>query len=552
MATDLLPSSPLPAPRTGVTSGGWRDITWALKEFLLILGVFSLVTGDWKQWIDLRFNLGILTGVVAYALPVLWVVSLLVLNFVVGPRIVVGGGGRMPATGKARPMRSWHWAGGTVAVRTLHLLLIPTYLLIACLSANLLYYVHIVRTGHLDCAYPLPSCALLLPLLGLWQYGLHRQRQAAPRRREPVARRTAVLAVAWLGMCLAGLGWCFFLLGYAQPPRTAVDVAVVLGHRILPDGTASDTLRARTQAATDLYHQHLARHILVSGEIEVINGHRRSEAWAMRQVCRDAGVPDQDIFMDPFGDNTRATVYHTRLLMQQQGWHTVAAVSNDMHLLRLAHEFAAAGLTAATVPAKLTVWIPAHPWDVARETLGNIVYWFNPHYHQAKDLLMTVADPRIVVHKSRRQLELYDGATLVKTYVCFTGTYPGTKVREGDRRTPEGTFRIVFKNPESKYHLSLGLDYPRVADAQRGLAAGLLSPAQYQTLLHALEHGDMTDEATQNVVWKTPLGGEIFIHGGAEQRVADSGSAGCVVVSNADIEELYAVCRLGTLVRIES
>ena len=55
-------------------------------------------------------------------------------------------------------------------------------------------------------------------------------------------------------------------------------------------------------------------------------------------------------------------------------------------------------------------------------------------------------------------------------------------------------------------------------------------------------------EASRDVFGPNPpLGGEIFIHGYKEGR---SGTAGCVAVSNPDIEELYAALPLGTEVEI--
>lgn len=160
---------------------------------------------------------------------------------------------------------------------------------------------------------------------------------------------------------------------------------------------------------------------------------------------------------------------------------------------------------------------------------------------------MTLAKPTIRVIKSRTTLYLFDGTKLIETYCCITGSNSGDKQKEGDRKTPEGRFHIVFKNPHSKFHLSLGLDYPNMEDANRGLAQGLLSIENYNQLIHDLKNSDMSDETVQNRVWKTPLGGEIFIHGCAEGR---SSTAGCVALSNPDMTELYALCPLGTDVEI--
>ena len=75
---------------------------------------------------------------------------------------------------------------------------------------------------------------------------------------------------------------------------------------------------------------------------------------------------------------------------------------------------------------------------------------------------MKLAKPNIRVIKSCSTLYLFDDTKLIKTYCCITGSNSGDKQREGDRKTPEGHFHIVFKNSLSKFHLSLGLDYPNM------------------------------------------------------------------------------------------
>ncbi len=157
------------------------------------------------------------------------------------------------------------------------------------------------------------------------------------------------------------------------------------------------------------------------------------------------------------------------------------------------------------------------------------------------------ANKCIRVYKSRGILELLDGDQTVRQFGCITGSNPGDKEREGDRRTPVGMFRVVYKNPKSQFFLSLGLDYPRIYDANRGLADGLISYDLYRQLVRDIINGDMTSEIVQNRVWKTPLGGEIFIHGRADAR---RGTAGCVALDNPDMLYLYHQIPLGTAVEI--
>jgi murein L,D-transpeptidase YafK len=150
---------------------------------------------------------------------------------------------------------------------------------------------------------------------------------------------------------------------------------------------------------------------------------------------------------------------------------------------------------------------------------------------------------KIVVSKSQRLLTAYgaDGRVL-KVFPAIVGRESsGTKEREGDERTPEGEYYVCFKNPQSRFHLSLGLSYPNLSDARRGLDNGAITLTEYQEIVEAFE-------AKRIPPWKTPLGGEIFIHGDMGER---AGTAGCVAVSNRAIEELFPHVSLGTPVVIE-
>ncbi|MCS7079999.1 MAG: L,D-transpeptidase [Chloracidobacterium sp.] len=145
------------------------------------------------------------------------------------------------------------------------------------------------------------------------------------------------------------------------------------------------------------------------------------------------------------------------------------------------------------------------------------------------------------VCKRLRRLELWSGGVCVKTYRVALGAEPNLdKEWEGDQRTPVGDFYVCTRNERSRFHLFLGLSYPNAEDAVRGLRAGLISREQHDAILQA-------QRARARPPWDTPLGGEIGIHGGG---VNTDWTAGCVALDNADIEELWLACPLGTPVTI--
>jgi murein L,D-transpeptidase YafK len=133
---------------------------------------------------------------------------------------------------------------------------------------------------------------------------------------------------------------------------------------------------------------------------------------------------------------------------------------------------------------------------------------------------------QVLVDKSDRTLALMQGERVLRMYPVGLGFAPdGDKARQGDGRTPEGTFRIDRRNDASRFHLSLGLDYPQPDDVERA-AKGGYAP-----------------------------GGDIFIHGqpdGVEgrARLAGDWTAGCIAVSNVHVEEIWDLVPLGTEVLV--
>jgi murein L,D-transpeptidase YafK len=133
---------------------------------------------------------------------------------------------------------------------------------------------------------------------------------------------------------------------------------------------------------------------------------------------------------------------------------------------------------------------------------------------------------RIVVDKSARQMSLIQDGRTLRTYRIALGFAPaGDKTRQGDGRTPEGLFRIAVRNDASRYHLSLGIDYPQPEDRARA-AAGSYDP-----------------------------GGDIMIHGQPNALpdgmvIKGDWTAGCIAVSNAEMREIWAATGPETVVEI--
>jgi len=145
----------------------------------------------------------------------------------------------------------------------------------------------------------------------------------------------------------------------------------------------------------------------------------------------------------------------------------------------------------------------------------------------ASALLKGSAD-RIVIEKKSRRLLLLAKGEVLKTYKIALGGNPiGPKEREGDNKTPEGTYVIDARNKNSHYHRSLHISYPNEKDQKRADALGV-SPGG-DIMIHGIKKGfSWVGDAHTEVDW----------------------TQGCIAVTDEEIEEISKVTPNGTIVEI--
>lgn len=119
----------------------------------------------------------------------------------------------------------------------------------------------------------------------------------------------------------------------------------------------------------------------------------------------------------------------------------------------------------------------------------------------------------VVVMKSERMLHLYRDGVPVRSYPIGLGDNPeGHKQRSGDQRTPEGAYRLDWRNPDSVFYKSIHVSYPDRDDRRATVRRGV------------------------------DPGGEIMIHGqpnyAFEKRTGDW-TDGCIAVSNKAMDDLW-------------
>jgi murein L,D-transpeptidase YafK len=135
---------------------------------------------------------------------------------------------------------------------------------------------------------------------------------------------------------------------------------------------------------------------------------------------------------------------------------------------------------------------------------------------------------RIVVHKANRRMELFRDGQMIASYRVSLGLVPaGHKQREGDFRTPEGSYRLTRRNAQSDFFLAIQVSYPEPAD-----------------IALARKNG-----------WSP--GGLIMVHGlpnvpkyPRERYLNTDWTDGCIALSNEDMLDFWLLTGQGTPIEI--
>lgn len=155
-----------------------------------------------------------------------------------------------------------------------------------------------------------------------------------------------------------------------------------------------------------------------------------------------------------------------------------------------------------------------------------LAFLASPAFATPNLILRPVAEQAdmIAAFKSSRRLYLYKNNEVLRHYRFDLGWSPaGHKRFEGDGRTPEGAYQISQRKDDSAYHLSLKISYPNANDVAFAQANG-----------------------------RSP-GGDIFIHGWRNygpNRGRRDWTAGCIAVTNRDIEDIWRRVDVNTLIVI--
>jgi murein L,D-transpeptidase YafK len=136
----------------------------------------------------------------------------------------------------------------------------------------------------------------------------------------------------------------------------------------------------------------------------------------------------------------------------------------------------------------------------------------------------------IVVEKHLHMMQLLDHGTVIRTYRVALGR-GGKEAKSiaGDDKVPEGTYRIVGRNPRSAFHLSLRIGYP--TEQQKRIAQGLGVDPGGDVMIHGIRNG---------LGWLGGLHTEV------------DWTRGCIAVTDSEIEEIWELVPDGTPIKIKA
>ncbi|MBL6990520.1 MAG: L,D-transpeptidase family protein [Bacteriovoracaceae bacterium] len=145
---------------------------------------------------------------------------------------------------------------------------------------------------------------------------------------------------------------------------------------------------------------------------------------------------------------------------------------------------------------------------------------------------------KVIIVKNKRRLYLVHHSMVYKEYKISLGQNPlGHKQMEGDSKTPEGEYRIDWRNSSSKYHLSLHISYPNEQDKKNANTKGVSPggnimihglPNDLGILSEFLDNYDLDDEWIKKVI-------HLF-----------DWTQGCIAVNDEDIEQIWELVPDGT------
>ncbi len=170
-------------------------------------------------------------------------------------------------------------------------------------------------------------------------------------------------------------------------------------------------------------------------------------------------------------------------------------------------------------------------------------------YNTAMPVVHAESDPWILIDASERSLSVMQNDLVVEDFPGIALGRNGYSAdrHQGDGKTPLGEFHVAWVNPQSRFRLFFGLDYPNVERAELAYQRKRIDFNTYSAIREALVKGQIPPQ-------KTALGGYIGIHGvgAGDPRIhkISDWTQGCIALSNTQLDHLEKWIKVGTRVVI--
>lgn len=162
-----------------------------------------------------------------------------------------------------------------------------------------------------------------------------------------------------------------------------------------------------------------------------------------------------------------------------------------------------------------------------------------------------MAETEIIISRSDNTLiVLKNGIVMKRFHVAFGSGGRFGKIKQGDRKTPYGEYKVISIKSSERFHSFIQLDYPSVNDAEQAYFNHILTRDEYRSIVDAHWEGRMPPQ-------HTPLGGAIGLHGIGKETAEKieihetvNWTKGCLALRNSEIDQIKPFITKGTTVLI--
>ncbi len=151
-----------------------------------------------------------------------------------------------------------------------------------------------------------------------------------------IALGAIVICISWFAVHTM-----LILIDGLTDDAQVVDMAVVFGNEVTPDGKPSGRLKARLDKAIEVFNNQQTKILMVSGGM---GKEGFDEATVMAKYLNENHIPQENIIIDSDGINTESTVQNTLKIMKKNNFHSVMVVSQYFHISRAKLAFYKAGI----------------------------------------------------------------------------------------------------------------------------------------------------------------------------------------------------------------